>query len=162
MKTKLTKDDPSGWYECDDKFGMRRPRWWDGKVLKMAIDDVPCCELYTNFRRLIEHCEPELIEGDGIAKLSLGIYWRQANNSNVEIVNIERSSTALKDCRYIRIPDPVFPAREEPDPPQPKLVLASINGGAREWVISHGTHYSRINGATFGTADVVEAKGAKA
>lgn len=54
MKTTLTKDDPSGWYECrgeyDEDYAIFL--YWTGKELRAHLDSGRLEGSYTNFRRL--------------------------------------------------------------------------------------------------------------
>lgn len=143
MKDKLTSADQPGWYLY--RYGDTEqwaPLRWNGMELRTLGNEMLPAGMAakcSNFRRLTEAVEPEVIEGDGVTALPKGTYWAQDGDHPSHLLSQTGTLPTRRGCRYIRIPDPHFPPRKPAPPPKPELVLAwRTKDSCPEWAFDRG------------------------
>lgn len=114
LKTKLTSTDPCGWYlfrftplARHDEAG-----YWDGvNLLSYPGEEHEVITGCSNFRRLVEAVEPEVIEGRGqlVTKEQEGHYRWELNDS---ILTMTAGQRFEPNTRYMRIILQPFPPKK--------------------------------------------------
>lgn len=152
MKDRLTSADKPGWYlfRFTPQAQHDEAGYWDGKNLLSfpgAEDDtIDGC---SNFRRLAEVAEPEVIEGRGQAVTTelAGEYLREEPSGKVYLTRMTAETGCVFHAGYRYMRCPAFPPRPPAPPPKPELVLVWMYDSSKPvWAVDCGTYVTFLNG----------------